>query len=374
MAYLSSSTNAGNSATPSTAVPAGVAAGTIVLLACSVDNTAAAFDTADWPAGFTELDEVGTTADGQRMAVGWKRATGADTGSYTFGNLGASGDWVCQAVALTGRHATSPPVVSTAAINNTLNATPVTVTANGVTAVAGDDLAWVSAPDTNAGNNGAGHTPPAGYTERQDAMSGWTNLSVATVDNVAAGATGSVSGTFALIGGSTRAGWASWLVRVPAAAGGVDTTDTARVGGLAWSGVRAVGAADVTHQARVGGLAWSGVRGDSTTLTVRTDTARVGGLQLAGVRATSTAGLVAAPSPGGIAWSGIPARRATSDATHTARVGGLQLAGVRATSTAASRRGHHRGATLASYDSTRAAVILGTGGTRTAIVLPTEGP
>lgn len=357
MGYLSSTTNAGNSATPSTAVPAGVASGTIILLACSIDNTAALFDPADWPTGFTELSEVGTTADGQRMAIGWKRATGADSGSYTFGNLGSSGDWVCQAVAFSGRHATNPPVVSTAATNNTLNATPVTVTANGVTAVAGDDLCWVSAPDTNAANNGAGHTPPTGYTERQDAMSGWANLSMATVDNVAAGATGTVSGTFALIGGSARAGWAAWLVRVPAASG-ADTTDTAQEGSsLAWSGVKATAVAVVVAAAATGTLTWSGVRAQSSTVTPTTDTARVGALTWSGPRAQSTAGAVHQARVGGMVWSGPAPILSIEDVSAGTGPAALAWAGVKAVSTAAAVHQSQEGAL--SWSGVRANSVAG---------------
>lgn len=227
MAYRSSSTNTGNSATPSTAVPVGVAADDIVILVASIDAAAAAFDPADWPAGFTELSEVGLTLDGQRAAVGWKRPTGADTGSYTFGTLGVSGVWVCEAFAFSGRDTTNPPVVSTAATNNTANANPVTITANGVTAVAGDDLLWMSAPDVNATGIGNGHTPPAGYTERQDTELTFSNLSGATKDNASAGATGSVSGSFALTSGGS--GWAAWLIRIPVAGGGATPVDLGTV-------------------------------------------------------------------------------------------------------------------------------------------------
>lgn len=235
MAFRSASSSTGNSATPSTVVPAGVTANDIVILAASIDSTPALFDPADWPAGFTEMSEVGLTLDGQRAAVGWKRPTGADTGSYTFGNLGiASAVWVCEAFSFSGRHTTNPPVISADATNNTANPNPVTVTANGVTALAGDDLLWLSAPDVNATGIGNGHTPPAGYTERQDTELTFSNLSGATLDNAPGGATGPVSGTFAVTSGG--AGWAAWLIRIPAA-GGAATPKTGRraspVGGQA---------------------------------------------------------------------------------------------------------------------------------------------
>lgn len=188
-----------------------------MILAATIDSGTAAFDVADWPSGFTELAETKVTFDGQTCAVGWKRLSGADAGSYTFGNIGASADWLAQAFAFSGRHATDPPVVSATAAVNTSAASPMTVTANGVTAVAGDDLLWILAPDVNASGAGNGTTPPAGYTETQDAENLWVNLSGAYKENVSAGATGTVSGTFAH---TSNAGYAAWLVRVPVSGGG----------------------------------------------------------------------------------------------------------------------------------------------------------
>jgi hypothetical protein len=218
MAYVDSTNATGNGSTPSVAVPAGVAAGDIVILACAIDVQAAVFDTGDWPSGFTELAETDITADGHTAAVGWKRLTGADGGTYDFGNLGASGDWVCQAFAFSGRHASNPPVISTTNVQNTAQSSPVTVSANGVTAVDGDDLLWISAPDVTSSGAGNGHTAPASYTEREDAENLWANLSGATRENVSAGATGTVSGTFAL--SQDTAGWAAWLIRIPLADAG----------------------------------------------------------------------------------------------------------------------------------------------------------
>ena len=220
MAFRSSSTATGSTATPGVAVPPRVQAGDLVLLAVGVDNVSDSFAQGVFPSGFTRLSEVDMTLDGHSAAIGYKRLTGADTGSYTFGSIGPAGQgWVCQAFAFSGRHASSAPTFATTT-NNASNGPPVTVTAPTITALAGDDLLWVSAPDVDAAGIGNGHTPPSGYTERQDAESGdgWANLTGATRDNVTAGATGAVAGTFALTGG--HSGWTAWNVRVPAAAGG----------------------------------------------------------------------------------------------------------------------------------------------------------
>jgi hypothetical protein len=217
VAYRSSTSGTGTSTTLATTVPAGVQADDIVLLATTFDSNTASFS-GKWPTGFTQLANGNLTADGQAYGLAWKRLTGADSGSYTLSALtgeGAAG-WVCQAFAFSGRDTGNPPVNSTPATSNAANTSPVTIAANGVTALAGDDLCWLSYPDVSATGIGNGHTPPAGYTERQDAELGFSNLSGATQDNVSAGATGSVSGTFALTSGTS--GWAAILVRIPAGA------------------------------------------------------------------------------------------------------------------------------------------------------------
>jgi hypothetical protein len=215
VAYLDSTTASGASPTPSVAVPAGVQADNIVILVCGMDDATAVFETADWPAGFTELGEVTLTGDGQEVAVGWKRLTGADSGSYTFGSVTAnpSPDWVCQAYAFSGRHKLSPPVISTIAENNAANTTPVSVTANGVTAVDGDDLLMLSVPDVRASGAANGHDAPASYVEREDAENLWANLAGFTRDGVNAGATGNITATLNL--STSSSGWAAILVRLP---------------------------------------------------------------------------------------------------------------------------------------------------------------
>lgn len=218
MAYRDSTTNSGQSTTPSVAVPSGATTDDIVILAASIDSNSAAFDSGDLPAGFTELREQQCTADRQTSWIGWKRLTEADAGSYTFGNVGANAHWVCQAVALSGRHTADPPVASAAAVQNTAQSSPVSVGANGVTALDGDDLVWCGCGDVLTSGGGDGFTPPSDYTEAEDAENVWVNQSLAYRANVSAGATGTVTGTFALSSGTS--GWIAFLVRVPAAAGG----------------------------------------------------------------------------------------------------------------------------------------------------------
>jgi hypothetical protein len=178
-------------------------------LALDTDGTTI---TLGFPAGFNVFTEVEVTLDGQTISCGWKRLTAADSGSYTITSDSAL-DWVCQAAAFSGRDGQLPPVISANATSNSANASPVSVTANGVTAVTGDDLCWIGALDRSIDGGTVTFAPPTDYTERQDTLNGWSAQSIATRDNVSAGATGSITGTATLSTGT--AGWASWLVRIP---------------------------------------------------------------------------------------------------------------------------------------------------------------
>lgn len=226
MAYVDSTTNNGASGSISTAVPTGVQSGDIVILAGTNDYVGYDFE-GKKPTGFTKLYESGVSADGQTVWIGWKRLTGADSGSYTFTDADNPGAWVCQAIALRGRHATNPPV-ATENIQNTGQSSPVTITATQVTAVAGDDIVWVSGPDVTSSGIGNGHTAPTDYTEREDAENGFSNLSMALRENVSAGATGNISGSFALTSGTS--GWVAYLVRIPATAATTVVKDIIGVG------------------------------------------------------------------------------------------------------------------------------------------------
>ena len=217
MSYLSSSINSGNSRTPACPVPAGIQAGDIIILAATYNAAAAAFDPADWPTGFTELDESDNTLNGQTSAVGWRRATGAESGSYTFGNVntGSGSDWVAMAAVFRGRHTTDPPT-QTKTINNSSNASPVTITSPTITAVAGDDLLHIIAADPTAADIVSSWSAPSGFTAMQTTMFGSSAMAGAYKVNVTAGDTGADSSDLILLSGASA--WVAWKVRIPAAA------------------------------------------------------------------------------------------------------------------------------------------------------------
>lgn len=224
MAVGTPTTNQGNGGTPSIAVPSGVAAGDIVVLVIQRDVAGATFT---WPTGFTQLKDIDQTGDGGSVGIAWKRLTGADAGTYTFGATVGSAAWLMAAVPLTGRHATDPPTISTDNIVNTTAGSPRTITANQVTAVDGDDILFISVPDVTTSGGGNGHSSwTAGYTEIVDAENtigggnDWNNVAIAKAENVGAGATGSKTVTFTMSAGSC--GFAAWLLRVPASVGAGD--------------------------------------------------------------------------------------------------------------------------------------------------------
>src|SRR6185312_6261550 len=114
------------------------------------------------PSGFAQFTkDVFTTPDGQVIFLWWKRAVGSDSLTVTGMSTGASKLLRC--FAWSGRDTTNPPVISASAINQSSNASPTTLTANGVTALASDDLFWFGRLDVTAAG-AATFTQPTGYT------------------------------------------------------------------------------------------------------------------------------------------------------------------------------------------------------------------
>jgi hypothetical protein len=256
MAYRNSFSNNGNSATPSVTV-SGVQTDDIALITITYDDASASVDPADLPSGVVELSEADNTTDGQTQWVGYKRCAGGETG-FTFGSVGSASDWICQCVLFSGRHTTNPPVVSTVSQSEAITSgTAGNVVANGVTALSGDDLAFVGLLDPHVSDPTSSFTAPTSpvtFTERQDATRAFCGATLATADNVSAGATGTVAGTATFNG--TDSGYTAWLVRVPAAAAGGTT-----VGLTGSSGTSAAGTVVASRSFVVTGAAGTGAAG-----------------------------------------------------------------------------------------------------------------
>ena len=168
-------------------MPAGVALNDIVIGCCNYDSNAF---TITWNNGFTLLrTDTNSGPDGERTSYAWKRATASEGATYGA-TISSSIDWTVGYVAFSGRDTSASPTISAASVNNSANASPVTITALTVTPGAGDDLAWCAGMDVNATGIATGFTPPTGYLEQVDREQNFANVSIATLDNVSACATG----------------------------------------------------------------------------------------------------------------------------------------------------------------------------------------
>jgi hypothetical protein len=180
--WQSSTTLTGSSTTSAVVtLPASIAADDVVLIFLYKENAAAVTP----PAGFTELLNVQTTTGVHGLWVLWKRMAGGETGTVTASWTGAAYR-VAAAHRVTGCVTSgSPWGGSTSAANNTAaNATPAVSLASTAT----DSLLFWG--NTNFAG-AVTFTMPAGYTDRGSA----DTLAVATKDNTAGGATGTVQGS-----------------------------------------------------------------------------------------------------------------------------------------------------------------------------------
>lgn len=172
------------------AVPAGVTAGQIVEVYLYLENGGNAVTPPDGT--WTEVASAGSVAAGHWFRKFWKRATAADSGTYTFTWTGPTAWREGVAVRYTGATSSGSPYAGahSTALDSTATdgITPAVSVSFGVEYLA-----------TWAGTNGNGGvwTPPSSFVERVDNS---TNLSVATLAFNNGGSTGSVTGTCASAG------------------------------------------------------------------------------------------------------------------------------------------------------------------------------
>lgn len=223
MAVGTPTTGSGNSATPALTKPS-VSVGDAVLASISLDFVSNVITLT----GFTQLAQGNITGpDGHRYYVGWRRIDGTEGATFAASFGSGAGKYLYTMIPLTGRHAVNPPVAGAVTTSIAANASPITITAPAVVAVAGDDILHFVLPDVNADDIGSGFTAWALGAEIVDIEGPagvgnlWCNLGVAKAENVAAGSTGTKATTFSLTSGA--AGYATLLVRVPAAPGGAIT-------------------------------------------------------------------------------------------------------------------------------------------------------
>lgn len=191
-------------------VPTGAAADDIALLAIEVWLDTSTDPVITWPSGFTQKISYESTTDGfQRMFIGWKRLTGADTGTYNYTISGSYWN-MAHCILISGAATTGDPIEATNTAQSTGTSTPstsVTMT------TAGALVHFVM------NENSASATPPTSFTEVQDGNYVHTNYRLP-----------GASGTYTTSGGSTSVSTlqlAALLAVKAAGAGGSDVAGTA---------------------------------------------------------------------------------------------------------------------------------------------------
>jgi len=167
------------------------------------------------PSGWTERAAGTLTLDGQYYMI-CDRVAASEPASYTVTNNNGQVQYVMIG-AWSGRDTAAPRTFLTATTSSASNPSPITLAADGGTAVDGDDIAYFTGLDKN-GADPYSFTEPASYTERQDATATWNSVAFFTRDNVAAGATGTINATATRDSGTANAGWVTIVVAI--AAGG----------------------------------------------------------------------------------------------------------------------------------------------------------
>lgn len=207
---LVNSSQSGTGATSSTTsvttpVPSGAAAGQIAVLIIDLWNPAAA--TVTWPSGFTE--KINLDSGSQKIRVGWKRLTGADSGNYvaTF----STAQWpLAHCLLISGAVATGDPFEAT----NTATATSTSIPSTTVTTTTQPFLVHSSSTE-----QAVTALPPTSYTELRDGTELHTNYRIpgTTGSHTASGGTVSASSLMCVA-----------LLAVQAAAGGTTPVTATR--------------------------------------------------------------------------------------------------------------------------------------------------
>lgn len=219
MAYRSSSIgSAGTTGTsPTIAKPAGLADGDVVTLFMLARG--GAVGTIGWPSGFSQTLDSGNLGTNltRRIFSAQKTITDAagEPSSWTVTKQFSTNTTLI-AVAHSGRDDAS--VTRQTTNNTTQNTSPVTVSLTGVTALAGDDILWLTFIDDSTTGIVSTIDPPTSYTQAQENISGRDNVHFSYRDNVSAGATGAIDGAATLSSGT--APYVGLVVRIGASASG----------------------------------------------------------------------------------------------------------------------------------------------------------
>lgn len=206
--------------------PAGLVAGDYLAGFVVLDGITS--DTITPPSGWTSRGSFGFAAgvpDGSRVEIFDKIATGSDSFAWTTSVNNAA---ILVVGAWSGRNGSFPRTfVGAPAPNTTANATPVSIALSSGTAASGDDIAFFGMLDLTVGTDTWGYSPPGGYTERNDAQQAFASATLATLDNVSAGAVGTLTATGTRSAGTGAAGFGGFVIGI-ASAGMMDTSQHTR--------------------------------------------------------------------------------------------------------------------------------------------------
>jgi hypothetical protein len=170
--------------------------------------------------------------DGQSGSYLDTIATGSDDFTWSW----VSNETVMILGAWSGRNTASPRTAVQATVDNTGNATPVSASYTGVTAVQGDDIAVFLECDQSISGDDWSLSTITDYTEQQD-FTGiqWITAGLQTRDNVTAGATGSLAVTITRDAGTGTTGYAGVVVAIASSSGAQPTSGRImEFGALGW--------------------------------------------------------------------------------------------------------------------------------------------
>jgi hypothetical protein len=193
----------------SVAVPSGMAANEVAFVVLEVEDWNAVVTP---PSGFTEVTNSPVTVGNMSLHLFWKRATGADSGTYDFTFTGS----------LTWRHGIAMRI---SGVNTSGVPFDVVTKGAGQSGTSGDALSMTTTvADTllihvGSNLNNRTYTPPTGFTSRFVDAAGDGGLGISTNPQASAGATGTVQNTWSNTG--TNASWMGALK--PAAAAAANT-------------------------------------------------------------------------------------------------------------------------------------------------------
>ena len=201
MAYVNSASAVGTTGSDTVTLNGtGLAGGNLILVWFRIGGTTS--NTAPTPAGLTLVTTLSAAGGGFGGPAVLSLYFATAPASWTWTVPGANGTTPSAlAVCHSGRIVAAPTNFVTTAYHSG-SASPVSEPLNGVTALLGDDIEWGGCI-TSSGTSGTWvTTPPSGYTLRKECSSvlasgaGGTHA-VGTKDGVAAGATGTLTGSAA---------------------------------------------------------------------------------------------------------------------------------------------------------------------------------